>query len=210
MTRFASLALALASAAVLVGCTPGTPAPTPSASGSSASPSASPSPASTPTSTVSAPAAPVDPLAGTCDELLTPAQISALVSPDAVSQGDTTSNGGGRASTETSILAAMPTTARHCTWTIPGTDGGLIVSVFRADAGVRAGADVAVGNALGLFQRDAAAGVHYWSFEALDSFIFTETHAIGEGSNDLWVAAFTTGSNSREIAQIVWESFVSP
>ncbi len=210
MTRLHASAALLLVALALTGCTPSDPVATPDPVASDPGIDR-PTPTATATASPSAaPPASVDPLAGTCDELLTPAQVSTLLSPDAVSQGDTTGSGGGRASTETSILAAMPAGGRHCTWTIPDTENGLIVSVFRADAGVRAGADVAVGNALGAFNREAAAGVHYWSFAALDSFTFTETHAVGDGSTDLWVAVFTTGSNSREIAEIVWTSLTRP
>lgn len=199
MTRVAPLVTALAAVLLVAGCTP---APsTPSAS-TTPTPSAPPTATSTPTPTATASAAPVDPLAGTCDELLTPEQVATLFAPGAESRGDLTlTTPGGRASTEANILALMPTPGRHCTWVLPGTEAGLIVSVLRADAGVRA---AVAAETAAFFRADAGPGVTYHTFESLDSFIFTETHALGDGATDYWVAVFTSGSNSREIAEVVW------
>lgn len=198
MTRVAPLVTALAAVLLVAGCTPAPP--TPSAS-TAPSPSAPSTASSTPTPTVTA-AAPVDPLAGTCDELLTPEQVATLFSPAAVSRGDLTlTSPGGRASTEEDILALMPTPGRHCTWVIPDTEAGMIVSVLRADAGVRA---AVAAETSAFFTVDAGPGVTYHSFASLDSFIFTETHALGDGATDYWVAVFTSESNAREIAEVVW------
>jgi hypothetical protein len=202
MTRALPFVTALTAVLLVAGCTP---APsTPSAS-TTPSPSAPSTASSTPTPTASAsaaPAAPADPLVGTCDELLTPEQIASLFSADAVSQGDLTLTGpGGRASTEEDILALMPSPGRHCAWVIPGTEAGMIVSVLRADAGVRA---AVAAETAAFFTADAGPGVTYHSFGSLDGFIFTETHALGDGATDYWVAVFTSESNAREIAEVVW------
>ena len=197
MTRALPFVTALAAVLLIAGCTPAPPTASPTATPSPTTSSAS----STPTPTATA-AAPVDPLAGTCDELLTPEQVATLLSPDAVSRGDLTlTTPGGRASTEEDILALMPTPGRHCTWVIPDTEAGLIVSVLSADAGVRA---AVAAETAAFFTVDTGPGVTYHSFAALDSFTFTETHALGDGATDYWVAVFTSGSNAREIAEIVW------
>lgn len=194
MSRLLPLATALVATTLLAGCAPGTPmateTPVPTAT-ESATPTTSPTPT----------AEPRDPLAGTCDELLTPAQVASLFSPVAVSQGDTTATGGGRASTEPEILALMPAGGRHCTWVVPDSDGGMIVSVLPADAAIRAAVTAQTAE---FFTRDAGPGVTYDTFESLDQFTFTETHALGDGATDYWVAVFTSGGNAREIAEIVW------
>lgn len=199
MTRVMPLVTALTAVLLVAGCTPAPP--TPSAT-TTPSPSASATASSSPTPTATASAAPVDPLAGTCDELLTPEQIATLFSPAAVSRGDLTlTSPGGRASTEEAILALMPTLGRHCTWVIPDTEAGMIVSVLRADAAVRA---AVAAETAAFFTVDAGPGVTYHSFASLDSFIFTETHALGDGATDYWVAVFTSEANAREIAEVVW------
>lgn len=192
----ALIATAVVAAGLLSACGPGspsdlaTPAPTETATTSD---SATPEPSAT--------AAPVDPLAGTCDELLRPEQVATLLSPVAESRGDTTAEGGGRGSTEPDILALMPAGARHCTWVVPDSDGGMIVSVLPADAALRA---AVAAETAAFFTREVGPGVTYDTFASLDQFTFTETHALGEGATDYWVAVFTSGSNSREIAELVW------
>lgn len=194
MSRLLPLATALFAATLLAGCAPGTPSVT-------ETPEPTTTESATPTTSPTPTAEPRDPLAGTCDELLTPAQVASLLSPVAVSQGDTTAEGGGRASTEPDILALMPAGGRHCTWVVPDSDGGMIVSVLPADAAIRAAVTAQTAE---FFTRDLGPGVTYDTFESLDQFIFTETHALGDGATDYWVAVFTSGSNAREIAEIVW------
>lgn len=196
MTRLTTLATALFAVTLLAGCAPGTPSTTATPEPTETA-SASPTPEPSPTASATA----RDPLAGTCDELLTPEQVASLLSPAAVSQGDTTAEGGGRASTEPDILALMPADARHCTWVVPDSDGGMIVSVLRADAAIRA---AVTAETSALFTREVGPGVTYDTFESLDQFTFSETHALGDGATDYWVAVFTSGSNSREIAELVW------
>jgi hypothetical protein len=143
----------------------------------------------------------VDPHSVACDDLLTRAEVERFLSPAAVSQGDTSGNpgGGGRASTDPNILALMPAGSRHCTWVVPDSDGGLIVSVMVVDAATRA----SVESLTPLSVRDDGPDATYLTFTAMDQFQFTETHALGT-ARDLWVAAFTTGGSAREIAGIVW------
>ena len=204
MRRLLPLAAIFVAATLLTGCVPRTPEPTTETPRPSTTVASTPTPSATPTSTP--PPTPIDPLAGTCDELLAPTQIAALFSPAATSLGDTTAAGGGRGSTDPIITALMPAGGRHCTWVIPDTENGLVVSVLRADAATRAAVDAATG----LYSRDSQPGVRYLTFAALDSFTFTETQALGEGATDLWVAVYTDRSNSRDIAEVVWTSLVGP
>lgn len=202
MTRSLPFATALLALGLLTACTPADPVET-----ASPAPSESASPTATAESTPTPTPTPVDPLAGTCDELLTPDQVATLFSGIAESRGDTTATGGGRASTEPDILALMPAGGRHCTWVVPASEGGLIVSVLPADAAVRAAVTAETAS---LFTRDTFPGVTYDTFQSLDQFTFTETHALGTGSTDYWVAVFTSGSNAREIAEIVWLELIGP
>lgn len=99
----------------------------------------------------------------------------------------------------------MPEPGRHCTWVVPDSEGGLIVSVLRADAATRAAVAAETAD---FFRVDVGPGVTYHTFESLDSFTFSETHALGDGATDYWVAVFTSSGNSREIAEIVWLDLV--
>ncbi len=203
MRHVIPIATVITVAALLVGCTSSAPSPTPTGT---STPTPTTTPSETPEPTTTTTAAPVDPLAGTCDELLSPDQVASLFSPIAESRGNIyVPGGGGRASTEVDILALMPEPGRHCTWVVPDSEGGLIVSILRANAATRAAVAAETAE---FFRTDAGPGVTYHTFESLDSFIFSETHALGDGATDYWVAVFTSGSNSREIAEIVWLDLV--
>lgn len=194
MPRLLPLATALIAAALITGCASGSPAAT------STTPAPSPTPSSratdSPEPTDTAVAKPADPFALTCDELLTRAELDSSLGAAAIRE-PTRAGGGG--TTDLDILALMPAGALDCTWVLPGTDDGIVVSLMVVDAGTRA----AVEARLNFYTADGDPAVTYWTFGSLDTFIFTETHAFAT-IGGLWVAVFTTGDDARDLAGIVW------